>query len=239
VNKSECRAVSHARSLSLTAETAARVPPYAGPPIGAERPLASEADQTERLARLMDSRPHAGEIWLFAYGSLIWKPEFAHDAEAVAVVHGWHRAFCLGWMRAFRGSPERPGLMMALDRGGSCRGMAFRLPAGREEESLISVIRRELPFESSGMTARWLRGRTAEGPRDMVAFPVDRSSDFYVAGESEDSIVAALATSAGPYGTMAEYLHSTVSHLEARGIHDRYLWRLQAQVAARLSPGAG
>ncbi len=229
------------RPLQLTAELAARVPPYDGPQleISSERPLASEDDHAAICAQLLSTRPADGQVWLFAYGSLIWKPNFAHEAEAVAVVHGRHRAFCLGWMRAFRGSPGRPGLMLALDHGGSCRGVAFRLPAAQLEENLMPVIRREMPFKSAGMSARWLPARTAEGLREMIAFPANRRSDFFVAGLDEDRIVTALATSAGPAGTMAEYLHSTVSHLEERGIRDGYLWRLQALVAARITAGAG
>lgn len=225
------------RTLTLTAEHAARVPPYEGPPlaIGGDREMADADDHVAILRRLMAGRPADGEVWLFAYGSLIWKPNFAHDAETVAHVHGWHRAFCLGWMQSFRGCPDRPGLMMALDHGGSCRGVAFRLPEGQVEENLIAIIGRELPFKSSGMAARWLRGQTAAGPRDMIGFPVDRRSDAYVTGVAEDRIVAALATSAGPQGTMAEYLAATVGQLQDRGIHDRYLWRMQKLVADRIS----
>lgn len=229
------------RQLCLTAARAACVPPYDGPELamGGGRAMATEDDLAAVLARLMAARPTDGptdgQVWLFAYGSLIWKPNFVHDAESVAHVHGWHRAFCLGWMHAFRGSPDRPGLMMALDHGGSCRGVAFRLPGARVEENLMAIIRREMPFKISGMTARWLRGRTQDGPRAMIGFPVDRRSDAYVTGVTEERVVAALATSAGPQGTMAEYLSSTVQHLEDRGIHDRYLWRMQRLVAARIA----
>lgn len=225
------------RKLTLTTEHAARVPPYEGPPLamGGDREMADADDHAVILDRLMATRPADGQVWLFAYGSLIWKPNFVHEAEMVAHVHGWHRAFCLGWMQSFRGCPDRPGLMMALDHGGSCRGVAFRLPLEQVEENLMSVIRRELPFKSSGMVARWLRGQTAAGPRDMIGFPVDRRSDAYVCGVTEDRIVTALATSAGPQGTMAEYLAATVWNLQGRGIHDRYLWRMQKLVADRIS----
>jgi glutathione-specific gamma-glutamylcyclotransferase len=224
------------RKMTLTAEIAARVPPYDGPPLamGGTRELAGEDDLAAILARLMATRPAGGEVWIFAYGSLIWNPNFAHEAETVAHVHGWHRAFCLGWMRSFRGCPDRPGLMMALDRGGSCRGVAFRLHTGQLEENLMPIIRREMPFKANGMEARWLRGHTAEGPRTMLGFPVCRAAPDYVAGLTEDQIVTALARSAGPQGTMAEYLASTVAHLEDRGIRDRYLWRMQRLVADRI-----
>jgi glutathione-specific gamma-glutamylcyclotransferase len=228
------------RKMTLTPQIAARVPPYNGPPLamGGHREMAGEDDLAAILARLLATRPADDEVWIFAYGSLIWNPNFAHEAETVAHVHGWHRAFCLGWMRSFRGCPDRPGLMMALDRGGSCRGVAFRLHGDQLEQSLMSIIRREMPFKANGMEARWLRGHTDEGPRPMLGFPVCRAAPDYVTGLSEDRIVAALATSAGPQGTMAEYLASTVQHLEDRGIRDRYLWRMQRRVAHHISGGS-
>jgi glutathione-specific gamma-glutamylcyclotransferase len=233
----EARHLQPARPMRLTAALAARVPPYDGPPLedGAGFEKATEDDHVATFSRLMATRPDDGEVWLFAYGSLIWNPNFAHDAECTATVHGWHRAFCLGWMRSFRGSPERPGLMMALDRGGSCSGVAFRLPMGQIEDNLMPIIRRELPFKLSGLQARWLRGRTSSGPRQMIGFPMAPRSDAHVTDQSEDQIVAMLATSAGPRGTMAEYLQSTVSHLEERGIRDGYLWRLQDRVARQIA----
>ncbi len=234
-----------ARPMRLTPALAQCVPPYDGPPLpdGAGYELASENDHAETLDRLMAMRPDHDETWLFAYGSLIWKPNFAHDAECVATLHGWHRAFCLGWMRSFRGSPERPGLMMALQRGGACQGVGFRLPKGQIEANLMPIIRRELPFKANGMEARWLSVRTTEGPRRMIGFPIRRNGnvqvtglteDRHITGLTDDQIVAMLATSAGPAGTMAEYLQSTVSHLEERGIRDGYLWRLQDRLARQI-----
>ena len=226
--------------MRLTRDLVARVPPYDGPHLemGESLPKADDQDHDATLARLMATRPDDGEVWLFAYGSLIWNPNFAHDAETVATVHGWHRAFCLGWMRSFRGSPDRPGLMMALERGGSCKGIGFRLPPGRVKDNLMPILRRELPFKTSGMQARWLRGHTAAGPRWMIGFPIHHAAQAHVTDQSEADIVAMLATSAGPQGTMAEYLHNTVSHLEDRGIRDSYLWRLQDQLARRIEAAA-
>lgn len=226
--------------MRLTPDIAASVPPYDGPPLemGGGQLMADEDDHSANYSRLMASRPAGGEVWIFAYGSLIWNPNFVYYAETVATVHGWHRAFCLGWMRSFRGSPGRPGLMMALDLGGSCRGVAFRLPEAQVEDNLMPVIRRELPFKSNGLQARWLRGHTPQGPRQMVGFPMLRSSNSHVADQSEEQIVAMLAHSAGPQGTMAEYLQSTVSHLQSRGIRDSYLWRLQDRVARQIEANA-
>ena len=78
---------------------------------------------------LADHPARSRPLWLFAYGSLIWKPEIEHVEERIATVRGWHRSFCLKLTR-WRGTQEQPGLMMGLDRGGACKGLAFRLPDG-------------------------------------------------------------------------------------------------------------
>ena len=97
-----------------------------------------------RRATLLAAGPESGEVWVFAYGSLIWKPACDIAEQRVAVAHGWHRAFCLGWDRWFRGNPDGPGLMLALDRGGTCDGVAQRLPADAVEPELRKLLRREM-----------------------------------------------------------------------------------------------
>ena len=77
-------------------------------------------------------------MWFFAYGSLIWKPACAFVEIRTGVVRGWHRAFCLGWNTRFRGSEAFPGLMLALDNGGACKGVAYRLPPDAIDEQQIS-----------------------------------------------------------------------------------------------------
>ena len=226
------------RQMRLTPDLVALVPPHDGVTglvsVRTDRP--SDADYAEAAAFLLKDRPPSGEVWVFAYGSLIWNPEFAFVEERLGTVQGWHRSFCLGWVRIYRGTPDRPGVMLAMDRGGSCRGVAFRLPVDAVEASLIPLLRREMPIkrEKLQVPARWLTVRTAEGDIRAIAFPISRSHPAYLPGLSEAQVVEALATAAGERGSMAEYLHSTVTHLEQRGIHDRYLWRMQELVAERL-----
>jgi cation transport protein ChaC len=131
--------------------------------------------------------------------------------------------------------------MMALDRGGECRGVAYRLPHDAVEESLTNLFRREMPFKSSSFPARWLNLRTVAGPLRAISFVINRNGGRYVSGLSLDQIADALATAVGERGSMADYLYQTVKHLEHHGIHDRHLWRLQELVAERLegSNGAG
>src|SRR5574343_482089 len=158
--------MSASRSLSLTPEHVARVHrdlPDAGPGAGVE--LHGDADCAAWVAHILDTHPAPHlPTQLFAYGSLIWKPELTHLAEETATARGWHRSFCLHMTR-FRGTREQPGLMMALDRGGQCRGVIYELPPEALEAQLDRLFRREFTFKPINSTPRWLRVETASGPR--------------------------------------------------------------------------
>jgi len=130
------------RTLSLTPIHIARIHrevPDTGPPPGME--LHTDADYAAWVARIAGRAP-PGPLRLFAYGSLIWKPEIGHTAEAPATAHGWHRSFCLKMIR-YRATPDCPGLMMALDRGGSCKGVLYDLPYTDLRPTLDRLFRRE------------------------------------------------------------------------------------------------
>lgn len=227
------------RQMRLTPELIGRVQPHSGETgmLAGRTDRPSDADYDEVATALLAGAPDTGEVWIFAYGSLIWSPEFDFDQERLGTVTGWHRSFCLGWVRIYRGTPERPGIMLAMDRGGSCRGVVFRLPSAAIRENLVKLLRREMPIRRAtfpGNPARWVSVRTADGPLRALAFPISRQSDAYLPGLTTEMVVRALATAAGERGSMAEYLHSTVTHLEQRGIHDRYLWKMQELVAGWL-----
>ena len=225
------------RDLRLTPELVARVPPHSGDTgrLAGRLDLTTDADIAQTAATLLANRPDSGEVWIFAYGSLIWAPEFDYVEERLATVRGWHRSFCLGWVRLYRGTPERPGIMLALDRGGSCKGVLFRLPPSAVEANLHKILRREMPIKRATPPAcRWMPTQTANGPLRAIGFPIRRRSDLYPPGLTTETVVHALATAAGERGSMAEYLHSTITHLANRGIHDGYLWRLQSLVADRI-----
>ncbi len=222
--------------MRLTADLVARVPPHTGETgrLADRTDRPTDADYEAAAASLLAGRPASGEVWIFAYGSLIWSPEFDFDQERLGTVLGWHRSFCLGWVRLYRGTPERPGIMLAMDRGGSCRGVVFRLPSEAMHENLLKILRREMPIKRETTTpppARWVAVRTDDGPLRALAFPISRHSPAYLPGLTTETVVQALATAAGERGSMAEYLHSTVVHLQQRGIHDSYLWKMQDLVA--------
>jgi len=194
---------------------------------------ATDEDYAQIVGEMLRTRSE-GPFWLFGYGSLIWKPETAFEVAEQAVARGWHRRFCLGWDYRFRGSRDTPGIMMALDRGGQCRGMIFRLPEAGLEDELHKLIRREMSMVPSAFPWRFIDVVAADGPKRALSFAMDRKSTRYIAGLSDEALADILATAVGFRGSMAEYLYSTIIKLEELGIHDKNLWRLQELVAERI-----
>ncbi len=192
----------------------------------------SDAEIEASLKETLDNR--SGEdFWLFGYGSLIWKPDFAYVERAVARVQGYHRSFCL-WQRRYRGNRLNPNLMLALDAGGSCYGVAFRVNAPNVEAKISTTWRRELV--GNGYRPRWVTARTDRGPVAAVAFVANRKNAERYTGRLPDEVVARyIAEACGEGGSGAEYLLETVLALDALHLRDSRLWRLQRLVADYLS----
>jgi cation transport protein ChaC len=231
-------AMSRRHEMSLTADLVAlvhRTVTDPGIPPGF-KPL-TDQDHDERRAALLASHPKGEDLWLFAYGSLIWKPACEVDGQRHALLRGWHRKFCLRLLR-YRGSPDCPGLMMALDIGGSCRGVAQRIPANHVEERLGQLLRRETSVKPASNLPRWVTVETDKGKRQALAFAINRKGLTYAPQRSLEETADILARACGHWGSGAEYLMHTVAHLEELGIHDRYLWRLQELVAERIKAAA-
>ena len=172
-------------------------------------------------------------VWVFGYGSLLWKPCFEVVEQVSAVLPGWHRAFCIRITR-FRGTPEEPGLMMSLMPGGSCRGALFRVASDRVVDDLRKLWRREMTVKPPNTPPRWIQAKTAQGLMPGIVFAADRCGPNYVSGLTEDDIAVILCKAAGHWGSGAEYLMETVDQLERLGIRDANLWRLQKRVAREL-----
>ena len=177
-------------ALSLTAELVARVErtePDPGPEPGS-------LDHTDAEYRAMASQLAAsappGPFWLFAYGSLIWNPELDGILEQqVAVARGWHRSFCLRLTR-WRGTRELPALMLALDRGGSCTGVAYRLPDEGKIDQLEKLLRREIDANPPTNVARWIPIRIGGVAVVALAFVAERTGPAYDGGRSHEDIAA-------------------------------------------------
>lgn len=201
--------------------------------------LVGEAVLAASLAALLDGHEATDGLWLFGYGSLIWRPEIEFAERRVATVRGWHRRFCL-WQWRFRGTPDRPGLMLALDRGGACKGVAYRIAGPDIRTALAPVWRREM--RGRGYLPRWVRAETAAGPVRALTFVVNRRGERYAGRLSEAEAAAYIAQACGHAGPSASYLLATVAACEELGIRDPHLWRLQELVAARMAaaqPEAG
>jgi cation transport protein ChaC len=178
---------------------------------------------------VIDLRSSTAPVWIFAYGSLMWSPEI-HFAEALpARIHGWHRSFCL-YSPEYRGTREKPGLVLGLDRGGSCRGIAYRLAAATLADGIDYLWTREMTGFVYHMTP--VRMSTERGPTAGYAFTVRRDSPDYAGRLPLDVAARIIATSKGDRGTGRDYLVNTVRHLEQLGIVDGALHRIERLVAA-------
>ena len=218
------------RTLALTQELVMaidRVVPDPGPEPGYE--LTSDAEFAEASRRLVDEL--AGDtLRVFAYGSLIWRSEFEHTGHQIARLAGYRRSFCID-MKSYRGSPDQPGLMMALDIGGSCEGIVHDLPHEDHRSQIERLLRREMPYREDLSFVHWVQVRTADGPRRALTFYASpRSANYFIDLPMEEQ-AQRIALAAGHVGTNAAYLHNTVVKLMEHGIHDSYLWRLQQMVA--------
>lgn len=170
------------------------------------------------------------EVWVFAYGSLMWRPCFAYLEKGPALLKGYHRAFCV-YSLYYRGTPEAPGLVLGLERGGSCRGMAFRVAGSREREVLGTLDSRENIFN---VYERRLLPVGLPGRRVMAyAYVADRRSPQYAGKLPPERVLELLLKGRGNAGTGADYLESTVRHLDALGIPDKGLHELLRAVEGR------
>ncbi|MHA1599180.1 MAG: gamma-glutamylcyclotransferase [Alphaproteobacteria bacterium] len=183
--------------------------------------------QTTRL------QPPPGEdFWVFGYGSLMWHPGFPHLEVRPGRLHGYHRHFCV-YSHVYRGTPKRPGLVLGLDRGGSCAGLAYRVPAAEAVETMDYLYEREMV--TGVYLPRWSPVGTAAGPVRAATFVVDTGHDQYAGRLPAERIIDLILQGTGQNGRCVDYLENTVRHLHALGLNDRTLERLQRLVAARLS----
>ncbi|MET0334739.1 MAG: gamma-glutamylcyclotransferase [Rhizobacter sp.] len=182
------------------------------------RPLSPEREPAHLLAQTRAAWGGHGDLWVFGYASLIWRPEFDSIEQRQARVHGWHRALEMQ-SRINRGTPECPGLVFALVGGGSCRGMVYRIARDRVEDELPRLWAREMP--NSVYDPRWLSCHTDQGVVTALAFTLSRESPNYTGTMDDAHLLNVLRHASGRYGTTLAYVLETARALRAHGIRDR------------------
>lgn len=182
--------------------------------------------------------PTAGSIWVFAYGSLIWDPGFAWTDRRPARLDGFRRAFCMRSVH-HRGTPEQPGLVLALDAasGAACCGLAFEIDARIADETLEYLRAREL-ISAAYLEAVHPVGLAGGGTVPAVAYVIDRDHAQYCGGLPLEEQARIIAAARGGRGPNAEYLHRTAADLAALGLPDPELAWLSDRVRM-LQGGAG
>ncbi len=185
------------------------------------RPAPPEIART--LAELCAQHPPQQDLWVFGYASLIWRSEFDAVETHRTRVHGWHRALKM-WSRINRGSPECPGLVFALLRGGSCQGVVYRIAADQVGEVLTRLWAREMPM--TVYEPRWLPCPTPGGTVRALAFTLSHRHPSYTGTLSEAQYRQIFAQASGRFGRTIDYAVQTLHALRAQGIEDRALARL-------------
>jgi glutathione-specific gamma-glutamylcyclotransferase len=166
------------------------------------------------------------DLWVFAYGSLMWDPAIHVVEIRSAALTGFHRRFCLK-VEIGRGSQEKPALMAALDVGSECQGLALRIPAHSVDRETEILWMREMIGE--GYIPVFRNVATPQGPVDALAFVMDRQSARFAdigAEEAADMI----ATGSGLLGTNREYFDNLATHVEALGIRDKVFEGIRASL---------
>jgi cation transport protein ChaC len=159
-----------------------------------------------------------GDLWVFGYGSLIWRPGFAFEERGIAMVRGYHRALCV-YSHVHRGTPERPGLVLGLDRGGSCKGIAFRVREERAEETIAYLRSREqvtMVYREILLKATLADGRLVTA----LSYAVDRAHPQYAGTLDLPAIERFVGQGVGVSGPNPDYVLNTHQHLTELGIAD-------------------
>lgn len=174
------------------------------------------------------------DVWIFGYGSLIWRPEFEFVESRMAKLDGHHRALCL-WSRINRGTPELPGLVFGLEQGGHCTGKVFRIAAEHVKKTFEAVWVREM--STGSYLPDWKTCQTEHGEVSALAFIINPESPGYVQEPHEEDLIEIIMRASGIYGPCVDYVMQTAIALQEVGICDERLAKLSDRLRARLQAG--
>ena len=179
-----------------------------------------------------ETRPH-GELWVFGYGSLMWRPGFAYTSRCKATLRGWRRSLCV-YSHVYRGTPVRPGLVMGLDRGGACLGVAFRVEAALREHTIRYLRERE---QATAVYIERMTPITLESGERVRAltYVADRLHPQYAGRLDREEMLGLVCAGAGVSGDNAAYITETHDHLLALGVRDPDLEWLAANLRSASS----
>lgn len=220
-------------SLVLTRERLRETPlETLFPGLPPEARVHSESELGASLEGMLEGHEGGRDVHVFGYGSLMWNPAFEFSESARARVIGWHRRFCLRLIFG-RGQPSVPGAMLALDRGGACDGLLYRIPAAKSFAELQLLWKREMA--TGAYDARWLNARVGQRQVRALAFVANRAHERYVGGLPIEEIAHMICTGQGALGTNRAYFDDMLHALAAMGVQDAGMERLRRTIQAHPS----
>ena len=174
-------------------------------------------------------KPDGGDLWVFGYGSLMWRPGFPYVERHRAHLYGYHRSLCI-FSHVHRGTPDAPGLVLGLDRGGRCRGVAFRI-APKDVEATIAYLRQREQITGVYLE-RHVHIRLDDGRRvRALTFVVDRRHPQYAGRLPEADVMRLVRQGVGLSGANPDYVRATHEHLIELGVSDPILARIAEALA--------
>jgi glutathione-specific gamma-glutamylcyclotransferase len=191
------------------------------------------------MRRTMQQLPRAsgpgktarGDLWVFGYGSLMWRPGFAYSFRCKAMLRGWRRSLCI-YSHIYRGTPDRPGLVLGLDRGGACQGVAFRVEAALTETTIRYLREREQV--TAVYLERMVPVEIESGERvSALTFVADRLHPQYAGRLAREAMLERVRNGSGASGDNAAYVTETHDHLIAIGVRDSDLEWLAARLRSK------
>ena len=180
-------------------------------------------DLSDSLQGLLKGQNLKNGIWIFGYGSLMWNPDFKFSEKITGVVSGYHRRLCLK-STVYRGTPDLPGLVFGLDKGGECHGVAFHISPEHYESELQNVWEREMFAETYIPT--WVSIQTKQSCISAITFVINSDHEHYVPDMALEEIAKRVIRAEGKCGSCHDYVKNTVKCLHQQGLRDSILEQL-------------